>query len=62
MANEKIKAHANEMNVRLWMVAMKMGITDSYFSRKLRKEFSEEESSKIMHYIDEIAREKETED
>lgn len=61
MANRRIKEHANEMNVRLWQIAYKLGITDSYFSRKLRKEFNDEESSKIMFIIDEIAREKESE-
>ena len=40
---------------------MKLGINDGNFSRKLRKELSKEETSKIMHYIDEIAREKESE-
>jgi len=61
MTNSKIREYASSKNVYLWQIAMKLNINDGNFSRKLRKELSEEESSKIMHYIDEIAREKESE-
>lgn len=62
MTNKEIREYASSKNVYLWQIAMKVGISDGNFSRKLRKELSAEESSKIMHYIDEIAREKESED
>lgn len=61
MTNQKIRDYASEKRVRLWQIAMKLNINDGNFSRKLRKELSDEESSKIMFFIDEIAREKETE-
>lgn len=61
MANREIRQYAQDKNVYLWQIAMKLGINDGNFSRKLRKELSKEETSKIMHYIDEIAREKESE-
>ena len=61
MTNKKIRDYASQKSVYLWQIAMKVGISDGNFSRKLRKELSAEESSKIMHYIDEIAREKESE-
>ena len=61
MANARIREYASEKNVHLWEIAMKLNMNDGNFSRKLRKEFSDEESSKIIHYIDEIAREKEME-
>lgn len=61
MNNKKIREYASSKKVYLWQIAMKLGINDGNFSRKLRKELSAEESSKIMHYIDEIAREKESE-
>lgn len=61
MANKKIKEYASQKSVYLWQIAMKLHINDGNFSRKLRKEFSDEETSKVMHLIDEIAREKESE-
>jgi len=61
LANREIRQYAQDKNVYLWQIAMKLGINDGNFSRKLRKELSKEETSKIMHYIDEIAREKESE-
>ena len=56
MANEVIKKHALDKGVRLWEVAEKEGITDSYFSRRLRKEFSKEETKRIRKIIDDIAK------
>lgn len=61
MTNSKIREYAFSKNVYLWQIAMKLNINDGNFSRKLRKELSEEETSRIMYYIDEIAREKESE-
>ena len=61
MANTKIRSYAKAHNVYLWELAMKMHISEPTINRKLRTELSAEESSKIMHYIDEIAREKESE-
>lgn len=59
MQNLKIRKYAESKKVYLWQIAMKMNMTDSNFSRKLRKELSAEESSKIKHYIDEISKENE---
>ena len=61
MANIRIKAYAKEHKVYLWEVAMKMNISEPTMNRMLRTELPEDKSSKIMHYIDEIAREKESE-
>lgn len=57
--NEKIKKHAKEKKVPLWKIAerYKGGITDSYFSRLLRKKFTDEEEKEIMSIIDNIAKE-----
>ncbi len=60
MANNRIREYAASKDVRLWQIAMKMNINDGNFSRKLRRELSDEEVSKIIFYIDEIARENES--
>lgn len=59
MRNETIKNHASLKKVYLWQVAKKLGISDTTFSRKLRDELDEEEKSKILAIIDEIANKKE---
>ena len=43
MHNSEIRMKAKEKNVKLWEIADGIGMTDSNFSRKLRKELSEEE-------------------
>ena len=53
--NEKIRRHAKERGVFLWELAARVGFTDSTFSRKLRMEFSEEDTEKMLNLIDEIA-------
>lgn len=58
MKNKEIKEKAFKKNVRLWEIAQELGITDSYFSRKLRKEFSQAEKEKIFRIIDDLAAEK----
>lgn len=57
-ANNEIKVRAKEKGVCLWEVADKLGLIDSSFSRKLRRELSTEEKSRIFTIIDEIAAEK----
>ena len=56
--NEKIRQYATEKKVFLWEVAMRFGIADSQFSRRLRVEFTPEETEQAMRYIDEIAAER----
>lgn len=57
MNNKELKLYAASKGVRLWQVAEKFGVTDAYFSRKLRKEFSKEDAKKFKLYVDEIASE-----
>ena len=59
MTNKKIRTYAEDKNVYLWQIAKKLEITDSTLSRRLRNEFSKEETSKIISIIDEIVREQE---
>lgn len=59
MNNLKIRRYAEENKVCLWQIADKLGMMDFNFSRKLRKELSEDETERILSIIDEIANERE---
>ncbi len=56
--NNEIKSKAKEKGVYLWEIADKIGLWDSSFSRKLRKELSTAEKQTIFKIIDDIAAEK----
>lgn len=58
MKNVEIKEYARTHGVLLWRIADKLGITDSYFSKKLRYEFSAEEKQRIVKIIDELSKDK----
>ena len=51
MANTDIKLQAAGAGVRLWQIADAIGITDSSFSRKLRRELPAEEKARYMEII-----------
>ena len=55
--NQTIRRTAAGAGVRLWQIADKLGVTDSHFSRILRKELSEEKQAQIMQIIAELERE-----
>ena len=54
MLNADIRKTAQESGVRLWEVAERLGIADSTFSRKLRRELPETEKQRIFAIIDDI--------
>lgn len=54
MANEDIRKSLRNNNIKYWKVANEYGITDGNFSRKLRKELSNEEKKKIFDIIDKL--------
>ena len=56
--NTDIKKKAKEKGVYLWEIADKLGLIDTNFSRKLRKELPTDEKQVIFKIIDEIATEK----
>lgn len=56
MQNLRIRDKARIENVPLWKIANALGIADATFSRKLRFEFSEDETQKILNIIDELAK------
>ena len=55
MFNQEIRKRAAEKGVYLWQIADVLGITDGTFSRKLRKELSEDEKTHILQIIDDLA-------
>ena len=57
MKNVEIKEYAKAHGILLWRIADRLGITDSYFSKKLRYEFSAEEKQRIVRIIDELTEE-----
>ena len=57
MCNQDIRQTATESSVRLWRIADALGITDSSFSRRLRKELPQEEKEKIFSIIQKLSQE-----
>lgn len=55
MQNKKIRQEAESKGVYLWEIAERLGVTDSTFSRKLRRELPEEEQTAIIQIIKEIS-------
>lgn len=55
--NADIKEYAKKNDVRLWMIAEVMHMTDQAFSVYLRRELTEEENLYIKTIIDSIAKE-----
>lgn len=58
MKNVEIRTEAKKRNVYLWEIAEKLNINDGNFSRKLRKELSEEDKQKILQVIDKIVKQR----
>lgn len=57
MKNRDIRNAAAGNGVFLWQVADVLGIADSSFSRKLRRELGETEKRKILDIISALAKE-----
>lgn len=52
--NDDIRQAAQSAGVRLWQIAEKLGLSDGNFSRRLRRELSDEEKAKIMGIIERL--------
>lgn len=57
MNNKDIRTAAGGYGIRLWQVAEALGMNESAFSRKLRKELPQEEKEKILAVIQKLAKE-----
>ena len=54
MRNKDIHELFNKSGVKKWLVAERLGIADTTFSKKLRKELSPNEREKIIKAIGEV--------
>lgn len=52
MNNINIRVEMTKCNLKQWQVAALLGIDESVFSRKLRKELPEEEQNRIISIIE----------
>lgn len=57
MHNQDIRYEILASGLKLWQIAEALGITDSTFSRKLRKELPEAEKERIRTIINEYRKE-----
>ena len=55
MKNIELRTYALNHGVKLWEIAEKLGVSESTFSKSLRKEFDEEKKERIMKIIDELS-------
>lgn len=58
MKNVVIRSAFMQAGIRQWQLAEALGISETHFSRKLRKELPDEEREKILTIIDRLAQEK----
>lgn len=57
MCNKDVRNAAGGAGIRLWQVAEAIGMNESAFSRKLRKELPLAEKEKILAIIERLAKE-----
>ena len=58
MANDTIRTEARKKGVKLWELAYRLGMSDFALSKKMRFEFSDDDTEKVLACIDEIAAER----
>lgn len=58
IANKEIRCALINYDVKQYRVAEEIGISETGFSRKLRKELPQEEKEKILAAIEKLAKEK----
>jgi len=56
MSNLEIRKQAKENGVRLWEVVDALGIADTTFCRRLRRELPTEEKERVISIIRELSR------
>lgn len=54
MNGQDVKQLILDNGLKIWQVAYAFGITDGNFSRKLRKDFSEADTERVLKIIDEL--------
>lgn len=58
MQNQKLRLKVGGTGIKLWEVAARMGISDSYFSRLMRQELSPEMKERAEKALDELISER----
>lgn len=53
--NCDVRDAATEKGVRLWQIAEELGVADYNFSRRLRKELSDEEKERVFAIIERLS-------
>lgn len=56
-ANQDIRSRIKQNNIKYWQVALKYGVNDVTFTKKLRVELSPKEKNKINYIIDKLIKE-----
>jgi predicted XRE-type DNA-binding protein len=56
--NVEIRSAYMQAGIKQWKLAEALGISETHFSRKLRKELPQEEKEKILETIHRLAQEK----
>lgn len=59
MTGAEIKQSIIASGLKVWQVAYAYGVTDSNFSRKLRRDFSDKDTQKVMDIIEKLKAENE---
>lgn len=54
MSGAEVKKRILAAGLKIWQVAYVFGVTDGNFSRKLRKDFSEEDTDKVLSIIEKL--------
>ena len=54
MSGSELKATIKAAGLKLWQVAKEMGMNDGNFSRKLRNDFSDEDTEKVLNAIEKL--------
>lgn len=54
MSGAEVKKRILAAGLKIWQVAYVFGVTDGNFSRKLRKDFSEEDTEKVLSIIEKL--------
>ena len=60
LTKAEIKQLAKNAGIYMWQIAEKLEITDSTFSRKLRRPLSEADTAKVLAAIEQLAAEQAT--
>ena len=58
LANRDIRQAVEDANLYLWQVADEIGVTDSTFSRKLRREMDDDEKATIFQATEKLKKDR----